>query len=266
MMFEQKPKTIGITKEQVWEAWKRIKQGGHGVGVDQVTIEMIEQNPRKYLYPVWNRLASGSYFPPPVRELAIPKANGKERLLGIPTMCDRVAQEVIRGELEKELEPLFHPNSYGYRPGKSAKQAVEDCKKNCWKRDYVVDVDIKGFFDNIDHGWMMEFLRKHTTKRYVHLYCERWLKAPVKKINGELNTDRSKGTPQGGVISPLLANLYLHEVFDTWIQDAMPGVEFERYADDIVIHTMSMKQSVYVLDKLRELLNLYGLQLSEVLK
>lgn len=263
MMFEQGPKTIGITKEQVWEAWKRIKQGGHGAGIDQVTIEMIEQNPRKYLYPVWNRLASGSYFPPPVREVSIPKSNGKERLLGIPTLRDRVAQEVIRKELEEELEPLFHPSSYGYRPGKSAKQAIDACTQNCRQMDYVVDVDIKGFFDNIDHGWMMEFLRKHTTKRYILLYCERWLKAPVKKIGGELVTERTKGTPQGGVISPLLANLYLHEVIDTWIQETMPGVEFERYADDVVIHAKSMSQSLFVLDKLRKRLKEYGLEISE---
>lgn len=196
MMFEQGPKTIGITKEQVWEAWKRIKRGGRGVGVDQVTIEMIEQNPRKYLYPVWNRLASGSYFPPPVREVSIPKSNGKERLLGVPTLRDRVAQEVIREELEKELEPLFHPSSYGYRPGKSAKHAIDACKEHCWKTDYVVDVDIKGFFD-------------------------------------------------------------------IWIQAALPGVEFERYADDIVIHTKSMNQSAFVLDKLRQRLKEYGLELSE---
>ena len=134
MIFELKPKSIGITKDQVWAAWKRIKQGGKGVGIDNVTIEMMEKNPRKYLYPVWNRMASGSYIPPAVREVSIPKPNGKERLLGIPTMCDRVAQEVIRAELEQELEPHFHPSSYGYRPGKSAHQALEACAKNCWER------------------------------------------------------------------------------------------------------------------------------------
>ncbi len=263
MIFELKPKSIGITKDQVWSAWKRIKQGGKGVGVDNVTIEMIEQNPRKYLYPVWNRMASGSYFPPAVREVSIPKPNGKERLLGIPTMCDRVAQEVIRAELEQELEPHFHPSSYGYRPGKSAHQALDACAKNCWERWYVVDLDIKGFFDNIDHAKMMAMLRKYTTKKHVLLYCERWLKAPVLRIDGAIDTDRNKGTPQGGVISPLLANLYLHEVFDSWMQQNHSIMVFERYADDIVIHTRSIEQSEFILDKLRVRLKQYGLTLNE---
>src|SRR4030042_1801106 len=205
MIFDLRPKSIGITKEQVWSAWKRIKQGGKGVGIDNVTIEMIEKNPRKYLYPVWNRMASGSYFPPAVREFSIPKANGKERFLGIPTMCDRVAQEVIRAELEEELEPHFHPSSYGYRPGKSAHQALEACAKNCWERWYVVDVDIKGFF----------------------------------------------------------ANIYLPEVFDSWMQENHSIMVFERYADDIVIHTRSIEQSEFIMDKLRVRLRQYDLTLNE---
>ena len=263
MIFELKPRSIGITKDQVWTAWKHIKQGGKGVGVDNVTIEMIEKQPRKYLYPVWNRLASGSYFPPAVRQVSIPKAKGKERLLGIPTMCDRVAQEVIRAELEQELEPHFHPSSYGYRPNKSAHQALDACAKNCWERWYVVDVDIKGFFDNIDHVKMMEILRKYTSKKYILLYCERWLKAPVLRIDGETDADRKKGTPQGGVISPLLANLYLHEVFDSWMQQNHSIMVFERYADDIVIHTRSIEQSEFIMDKLRARLRQYGLMLNE---
>jgi RNA-directed DNA polymerase len=263
MIFELRPKSIGITKEQVWSAWKRIKQGGKGVGIDSVTIEMIEKNPRKYLYPVWNRMASGSYFPPAVREVSIRKSKDKERLLGIPTMCDRVAQEVIRAELERELEPHFHPSSYGYRPGKSAHQALKACAKNCWERWYVVDVDIKGFFDNIDHAKMMEILRKYTTKKHILLYCERWLKAPVLRNNGETDTNRMKGTPQGGVISPLLANLYLHEAFDSWMQENHSIMVFERYADDIVIHTRSIEQSEFILDKLRVRLKQYGLSLNE---
>jgi group II intron reverse transcriptase/maturase len=261
MIFELQPRGIGITKEQVWAAWKRIKQGGKAAGVDNVTAEMIAQNPRKHLYPVWNRMSSGSYFPPAVREAAIPKSDGKERLLGIPTMCDRVAQEVVRAELEKELEPIFHPSSYGYRPNKSAHQALDACAENCWKRWYVVDVDIQGFFDNIDHEKMMEILRKYTKKKYVLLYCERWLKASVLKANGTLQATNGKGTPQGGVISPLLANLYLHEAFDSWMQEKHSVMVFERYADDIVIHTRSIEQSQFILDKLRIRLKQYGLQL-----
>jgi RNA-directed DNA polymerase len=260
MIEELKSKTQPVSKEQVWSAWKRIKQGGKGVGVDNVTIEMIEKNPRKYLYPLWNRLASGSYFPPSVKEVLIPKGKVKTRILGVPTILDKVAQEVIRVELEKTVEPLFHPSSFGYRPGKSAHDAVEQCAKNCWERWYVVDLDIKGFFDNIDHEQMMSILRKHISQRHILLYCERWLKAPMYKQNGELQT-RSKGAAQGSVISPLLANLYLHEAFDQWLATTQPRIVFERYADDIVIHTRSLEQSHFILDKLKERLKGYSLEI-----
>lgn len=259
MIEELKTKTQPVSKEQVWSAWKRVRQGGKGMGVDEVSMEEIGSNPRKYLYPLWNRLASGSYMPPPVREVPIPKGNGKERMLGIPTILDRVAQEVIRAELEKVVEPLFHPSSFGYRPGKSAHQALEQCAKNCWERWYVVDLDIKGFFDNIDHEQMMGMLRKHTRQRHILLYCERWLKAPVQRQNGELQA-RDKGTPQGGVISPLLANIYLHEAFDQWLATTYPSIVFERYADDIVIHTRSRKQSSFIVDKVKARLKRYSLE------
>jgi RNA-directed DNA polymerase len=259
MIAELNTKTQPVSKQQVWSAWKRVKRGGKGMGVDQVSMEEIASNPRKYLYPLWNRLASGCYFPPPVREVPIPKGDGKERLLGIPTILDRVAQEVIRAELEKVVEPKFHPSSFGYRPGKSAHQAVEQCAKNSWERWYVVDLDIKAFFDSLDHGQMMDILRKHTSQKHILLYCERWLKAPVQKQNGERQV-RDKGTPQGGVISPLLANLYLHEAFDRWMADTQPIIVFERYADDIVIHTRSMEQSYFILDKLRKRLKEYSLE------
>ena len=262
MIFELKTKTQPISKEQVWESWNRIKQGGKGMGIDQVSVAMIESNPRKYLYPLWNRLSSGSYFPPAVREVAIPKGEGKERILGIPTILDRVAQDVIKQELEKIVEPKFHPNSYGYRPCKSAHDAVTECAKNCWARWYVVDIDIKGFFDNIDHEKMMEILRKQTDKSHILLYCERWLKAPMQTKDGNLE-ERTKGSPQGGVISPLLANMYLHEAFDNWISTTQPRIVFERYADDIIIHTRSMEQSQFILDKLKERLKQYSLELSE---
>jgi len=229
------------------------------MGIDHVSMEEIATQPRKYLYPLWNRLASGSYFPPPVKEVPIPKGNGKERMLGIPTILDRVAQEVIRAELEKIVEPLFHSSSYGYRPGRSAHDAIEQCAKHCWERWYVIDLDIKGFFDNINHEQMMGILRSYTNQKQILLYCERWLKAPVQKQDGELQT-RSKGTPQGGVISPLLANLYLHEAFDQWLSTTQPHVVFERYADDIVIHTRSKEQSNFILDKLKTRLKEYTLE------
>lgn len=260
MIEELKPKTQAVSKEQVWSAWKHVRKGGQGMGIDHVGIHEIDANPRKYLYPLWNRLASGSYFPPPVREVPIPKGDGKVRMLGIPTILDRVAQQVIREELERIIEPLFHPSSFGYRPGKSAHDAVEQCARNCWERWYVVDLDIKSYFDSIDHEQMMAILRKYTNQRHILLYCERWLKAPVYKQGGEVHT-RDKGTPQGGVISPLLANLYLHEAFDQWLADTQPRIVFERYADDIVIHTRSIEQSNFILDKLKARLAEYSLEI-----
>lgn len=262
MIFEEKTKTQPISREQVWASWKRIKQGGKGMGIDQVSIAMIEANPRKYLYPLWNRLSSGSYFPPPVREHAIPKGDGKERILGIPTILDRVAQDVIKQELEILAEPLFHPSSFGYRPNMNAHQAIKQCAKYCWERWYVVDIDIKGFFDNIEHEQMLNILRKLTGKKHILLYCERWLKAPMQTKEGTLK-QRTKGSPQGGVISPLLANIYLNEAFDNWIKETQPQIVFERYADDIVIHTRSMEQSQFILDKLKVQMKQYGLELSE---
>ena len=262
MIFEEKTRTQPISREQVWASWKRIKQGGKGMGIDQVSVEMIEANPRKYLYPLWNRLSSGSYFPPPVREHVIPKGDGKERILGIPTILDRVAQDVIKQELETIVEPLFHASSFGYRPNMNAHQAIEQCAKYSWERWYVVDIDIKGFFDNIEHEQMLNILRKLTGKKHILLYCERWLKAPIQSKEGSLK-QRTKGSPQGGVISPLLANIYLNEAFDKWISVTQPRIVFERYADDIVIHTRSMEQSHFILDKLKERLKQYGLELSE---
>ena len=260
--MEIKTKTQPISKEQVWKSWKRIRQGGKGMGIDHVSVEMIDSNPRKYLNPLWNRLASGSYFPPSVREVAIPKGDGKERILGIPTLIDRAAQDVIKQELEKIVEPAFHPNSYGYRPGRSQHGAIAECTKNCRRRWYVIDVDIKGFFDNIDHERMMNILRKHTSQNHILLYCQRWLKAPMQAPDGT-QKERTKGSPQGGVISPLLANMYLDEAIDQWLSSNYPGIEFERYADDIVIHTRSKEQAEYILDKLRERLQEYLLELSE---
>jgi RNA-directed DNA polymerase len=257
-----KTKTQEISKKQVWDAWNHVKKGGKGMGIDQVGVEKIEMNLQKYLYPLWNRLASGSYVPPPVKEVSIPKGDGTLRKLGIPTILDRVAQQVIRAELEPIVEPKFHSSSFGYRPKRSAHDALEQCVKNCSTRWYVVDLDIKGFFDNIDHANMIKVLRRHTDKKHILLYCERWLKANVYRENGEMEA-REKGTPQGGVISPLLANIYLHEVFDKWMAEIFPSVPFERYADDIVVHATSAKQAEFLMESVRKRLALGSLELSK---
>lgn len=232
-MGEDKP--FVISKWAVLEAWKRVRANQGAAGVDGTTVEDFEMKLKNNLYRVWNRMSSGSYVPPPVRRVMIPKGDGKERPLGIPTVGDRVAQMVVKMHLEPLVEPQFHADSYGYRPGKSALDAVGVCRRRCWRHDWVVDVDIRGFFDNIDHSLMMHAVRKHTDCPWVLLYVERWLKAPVQAGNGSPEA-RDRGTPQGGVISPLLANIFLHHVFDTWMAKEFPGCPFERYADDVVIH------------------------------
>ena len=253
-------KTIPISKEQVWSAWKKVKSNAGSYGVDKISIAEVEAKPAKHLYKVWNRLASGSYFPPAVREKGIPKGDGKTRYLGIPTVCDRVAQMVIREELEMILEPLFSNNSFAYRPNKSAHNALEQCRLNCQRYKWAIDLDIKGFFDNIDWGLMIRALRHYTKTEYHIMYVKRWLKAPVMKENGALQ-ERTKGTPQGGVISPLLANLFLHVTFDKWFEKHCPELSYERYADDIIVHCHSQKQSEYVLDMIRKRMTACKLEL-----
>jgi len=228
-------KPFPITKLQVWEAYKRVKANKGGAGVDGQTLQVFEEDLGNNLYKLWNRMASGSYMPPPVRRVEIPKANGGIRPLGIPTVADRVAQMVVKQTLEPELERHFHPDSYGYRPGKSAHQAIEQARERCWRNNWVMDLDIKGFFDNIDHNLLMRAVRHHTQDKWVLLYLERWLTAPVQLLDGTLQ-ERTKGTPQGGVVSPLLANLFLHYTFDAWMQRTYPLIPFERYADDAVCH------------------------------
>jgi RNA-directed DNA polymerase len=242
-MAEGKP--FPISQEAVRAAWAKVRAHRGAAGVDAVTIAEFERKLENNLYRIWNRLASGSYFPPPVKRVMIPKADGKERPLGIPTVADRVAQQVVKGYLEPQVEPLFHPDSYGYRPKKSPLEAVGKCRQRCWRYDWVVDLDIKGFFDNIDHGLMRHAVRKHTDCPWVLLYIERWLKAPAELAEGT-RLARDKGTPQGGVISPLLANIFLHHVFDQWITGAFPGCPFERFADDIVIHCRTREEALAV--------------------
>ena len=231
-------KPFDIPKREIWEAFKHVKANQGAAGIDGQTIQVFEVRLADNLYKLWNRLSSGSYMPPPVRRVDIPKANGGTRPLGIPTVADRIAQEVVRRYLEPVLEPVFHADSYGYRPGRSAIDAVRTARQRCWRYDWVVDIDIKGFFDNIDHGLLLRAVRKHTDCRWVLLYIERWLRAPAMGADGIL-VPRDKGTPQGGVISPLLANLFLHYVFDVWLRRGFSGVPFERYADDIVCHCRS---------------------------
>jgi len=232
-MAEDKP--FCISKWAVLDAWTKVRANQGAAGVDGVSIFQFEKKLKNNLYRIWNRMSSGSYVPPPVKRVMIPKAGGGERPLGIPTVGDRVAQMVVKMYLEPKVEPLFHPDSYGYRPNKSALEAVGMTRRRCWRYDWVVDLDIKGFFDNIDHSLMMRAIRKHTDCKWVLLYVERWLKAPVELGDGT-RMPRERGTPQGGVVSPLLANIFLHHVFDMWIARAFPGCPFERYADDIVIH------------------------------
>jgi len=236
------PKPFTITKRAVWQAYERVKANRGAAGVDGQTIKQLEVNLADNLYKLWNRMSSGSYMPPAVRRVDIPKAAGGARPLGIPTVADRVAQMVVKDALEPKLEPCFHRDSYGYRPHKSAHDALAAARQRCWGADWVLDVDIKGFFDNIDHDLMMKAVHKHTDCKWIVLYIKRWLTAPVQMPDGTLQK-RDRGTPQGGVISPLLANLFLHYAFDSWMERTHPALQFERYADDIVIHCKSLEQA-----------------------
>ncbi len=236
-------KSFYIPKSVVYEAYKRVQANDGSAGVDKQSLRDFEQDLSGNLYKLWNRMSAGSYFPPPVMRTDIPKDDkGGIRPLGIPTVSDRVAQMVVKILIEPELERVFHPDSYGYRPGKSAHDAIEVTRKRCWKRAWVLDMDIKGFFDNIDHGLMMKAVRKHVHERWMLIYIERWLKAPVLMPSRKL-VHPEMGTPQGGVISPLLANLFLHYVFDVWVPKNFSGIQFARYADDIVCHCMSEREA-----------------------
>lgn len=242
-------KSFDIPKMEVFEAYKKVKANGGGAGVDGQSIISFEENLKANLYKVWNRMSSGSYFPPPVKLVMIPKKSGGERGLGIPTVSDRVAQMVAKRYLERAVEPLFHPDSYGYRPNKSALEAIGKARERCWKYDYVIEFDIKGLFDNIDHEMLMKAVRLHVKEPWLLLYIQRWLKAPFVKVDGEI-LNRNSGTPQGGVVSPVLANLFMHYAFDKWMDRKFPSCPFERYADDAIIHCCSERQARDVLRSL----------------
>jgi len=240
-----KAKPFCISKQTVLEAYKRVKRNKGAAGVDEESIADFEVELKNNLYKIWNRMSSGSYFPPAVRVAEIGKKDGGRRRLGVPTVSDRIAQMVAKMYFEPLVEPHFHPDSYGYRPGKSAIEAVGVARRRCWRHDWVLDLDIKGFFDNIDHGLMMRAVRKHTDCGWLILYIGRWLKAPAQVRDGSV-VSRDRGTPQGGVISPLLANLFLHYAFDEWMRRKYPHVTFERYADDIIVHCRSERQARWI--------------------
>jgi group II intron reverse transcriptase/maturase len=240
-----KAKPFCISQREVVEAYKQVKANQGAAGVDGQSIEEFEADLKNNLYKLWNRMSSGSYFPPPVRRVEIPK-DGGTRPLGIPTVADRIAQTVAKRRIEPELEKCFHPDSYGYRPGKSAKDALGVARKRCWRHNWVLDLDIRAFFDSIDHELLLRAVRMHIDMPWVLLYIERWLKAPVQLEDGTL-INPERGTPQGGVISPILANLFLHHAFDLWMKQHCPHIPFERYADDIICHCKSEGQAQWLM-------------------
>ena len=255
-----KAKPFSISKRVVFEAYKRVRANQGAAGVDEESIADFEKDLKNNLYKIWNRMSSGSYFPPAVRLVAIAKKDGGQRKLGVPTVSDRIAQMVAKMYFEPEVDPHFRPDSYGYRRGKSAIEAVGVARKRCWRYNWVVDFDIKGFFDNIDHGLLMRAVCKHTDNKWLLLYIERWLKAPVQAADGTLDS-REKGSPQGSVISPLLANLFLHYAFDEWMRRNYDSIPFERYADDILVHCKSEEQAKWMKTVIKERLKQCGLEL-----
>lgn len=255
-------KQYQINKKIMYQAYKKVKAKGGGPGIDGIDFEKYARNLKDNLYKLWNRMSSGSYFPKPVMAVEIPKKTGGVRVLGIPTIEDRIAQMTAKLYMEPEIDLIFHEDSYGYRPNKSALEAVGKARERCWVKDYVIDLDIKGMFDNIDHELLMKAVRKHTKEAWILLYVERWLKTPFSR-NGEMQA-RKAGTPQGGVISPLLANLFMHYTFDEWMKRKYPYCPFERYADDTVIHCKTEAQAKFILDKVRERMKEHKLELHPI--
>ncbi len=253
-------KPYSISKEEVWRAYKRVKANRGASGVDGESIQAFEQHLKDNLYKLWNRLSSGSYFPPPVRAKDIRKRGGGERRLGIPTVADRIAQTVVLMRLEEAIDAVFHPDSYGYRRRKSAHDAVVQARQRCWQYDWVLDMDIEKFFDRIDHALLLRAVTRHTMEAWIILYIRRWLTAPMQEEDGRL-TERAQGTPQGGVISPLLANLFLHYVFDMWMRKYHPEIPFERYADDVIVHCRTEEEAVEMRTAIAARLSECGLRL-----
>jgi RNA-directed DNA polymerase len=255
-----KTKPYEISKDIVLEAFKRVKENKGAAGIDDESIEAFESDLNNNLYKIWNRMSSGSYFPPPVKAIEIPKKSGGTRILGVPTVLDRTAQMVAKIYFEPQVEPYFHSDSYGYRPNKSVADALAATRKRCWKYNWLLEFDIKGLFDNIDHDLLMKAVCTHTDNPWVILYIQRWLKAPFQMANGTVQ-ERTKGTPQGGVVSPLLANLFLHYVFDKWMSTYHRNKPFARYADDAVVHCRSKEDADKLRVELEKRLFEFGLEL-----
>jgi len=259
MIFKEETKSVPITKQMVWEAYKKVKSNGGSAGVDHQSLSEFDKVRSKELYKIWNRLSSGSYLAPMIKRVTIPKGNGKTRPLGIPTVGDRVAQQVVKAYLEPRLETVFVENSYGYRPNKGAHLAIREVQSNVLKYSWVIDLDIKEFFENVSHELLMKALRKHVSEKWVLMYIQRWLEAPVQLEDGTIKESTGKGTPQGGVISPLLANLYLHYCIDKWLEKYYPKVKMVRYADDLIIHCESYTVATQLLTTLTTRLTECGL-------
>jgi len=255
-----KTKPFTISKQLVMQAYRLVRANRGSAGVDQQSLDDFALKWKDNLYKLWNRMSSGSYFPPPVKAVSIPKKTGGERVLGVPTVADRIAQMVVKLTFEPKVEPHFLPDSYGYRPGKSALDAVGITRRRCWKYNWVLEFDIRGLFDNIPHDLLLKAVRHHTDNPWVVLYIERWLKAPLQQTDGTL-VERTRGTPQGGVVSPVLANLFLHYAFDAWMQRNHPGVPWCRYADDGLVHCHTERQARDLKHALERRFNECGLEL-----
>ena len=254
-------KSFDIDKRLIWEAWKQVKQRQGAPGIDGQTIEQFEADLEGQLYKLWNRMSSGTYFPSPVKVVEIPKPGSEQmRTLGVPTVYDRVAQTAVAMLLDELVDPVFHDDSYGYRHGRSALDAVAACRQRCWRSDWVIDLDVKGFFDNVPHDRILAAVAHHTDLKWVLLYVGRWLVAPARQPDGSV-VERDRGTPQGAPISPLLSNLFMHYAFDAWIARELPGIRFERYCDDVIVHCASEQQARDVLGRIADRLAEFGLQL-----
>lgn len=253
-------KPFGIPKRAVWEAYEKVKANKGAPGVDTVSVAEFEKDLKNNLYKIWNRMSSGTYFPPPVRAVEIPKTGGGVRVLGVPTVEDRIAQTVAARVIEAKVEPIFHPDSYGYRPGRSPGDAAAACRTRCWRTDWVIDLDIRKFFDTVPWDLLLKAVVAHADQPWVLLYVKRWLEAPLQLPDGTLR-ERDRGTPQGSAVSPVLANLFLHYAFDAWMARVFPTVLFERYVDDVVVHCISERQARFVLAAIKKRMTQVGLEL-----